>query len=200
MTDKKSKKTTTEKKTQKVEEKNKAEENKEDSKKEKSISKKEEIAIAEITETMKKKNVVPKEELEKINKNLFRNIMIAILIVLYFIFLILGKRNIKNDIYVTDLKVFSMCILFIAIVLIEMAYKKDSGEFAIYGVETIVLSLTTLALIYVNLMFSAQYIFIVSVISFAFVIYYLIKSVIIFIKKKRKYFIDDMKEMINKDE
>ena len=118
----------------------------------------------------------------------------------YFIFLNLGQMNIKTDIYQTDLKVFSITSLLISIVLFEKAYKKDSGEIAIYGIETLILAIITLTLIYINLMFSSRYVFIVNSISCIFAIYYLIKSVIIYIKKRKKCYIDDMKEIINKEE
>lgn len=163
-------------------------------------SKEEAVEIEEIKKTIKKKKIVPKEEIEKINKSLFKNIIVAICVIIYFIFLNLGQMNIKGDVYVTDLKVFSMCVLLTAIALLEVAYKKDSGEIALYGVEMIVISLTTVALIYVNLMLSTRYVYIVSAISYIFAIYYLIKSIVIFLRKKKQYFVNNMKEIMNKDE
>ncbi len=160
-------------------------------------TKEELVSIQEIKKTIKKKQNLPKEEIEKINKYLFQNIMVAICIIIYFIFLNLGHINIQGDVYVTDLKVFSMCILLLAIALIEKAYKKDDGKIAIYGVEMIVLSIVTVALIYINLMFSTRYAYIVTSISYIFAIYYLIKSIIIYLKIRKKYFVDDMKKMID---
>lgn len=159
------------------------------------------VSIQEIKQTIKKKQKLPKEEIEKINKCIFQNIMVALCIIIYFIFLNLGHINIQGEVYVTDLKVFSMCILLLAIALIEKAYKNDDGKIAIYGVEMIVLSLVTVALIYVNLMLSTRYAYIVTSISYIFAIYYLIKSIVIYIRKRKKYFVDGMKEIINnKDE
>lgn len=176
-------------------------EEQEDTEKEETIVKKEKlISIQEIKETMKKKQNLPKEEIEKINKYLFQNILVAICIMVYFIFLNLGKMNIEESVYVTDLKVFGMCILLLAIALIEKAYKEDDGQIAIYGVEMIVLSIITIGLIYVNLMLSTRYIYIVTSISHIFAIYYLIKSIVIYLKKRKKYFVDDMKEIIQDKE
>lgn len=162
--------------------------------------KEEVIQIKEIKKEIQKKKVLPKEKREKIYGSLFRNIAVAGVIILYFIFLNLGKLNIKPDVYVTDLKVFSMCILATAIAIIENAYKKDSGELALYGVETIVLALSTVALIYVELMLSSKYVFIVTAMSYLFAIYYVIKSIVIYIKKRKKYFVDNMKEIIKEEE
>ena len=159
------------------------------------------ISLKEIKKTMKEKQSLPKEESNKINRYLFQNIMVAIAIIVYFIFLNLGKQNIQLNVYVTDLKVFGMCILLLAIMLLEKAYKDDSGRLAVFGIEMIVLSLTTISLIYVDLMLSSRYSVILTSISYIFAIYYLIKSVVIYLKKRKKYFVDGMKEIIkDKDE
>lgn len=158
------------------------------------------ISLKEIKKTMKEKQSLPKEESNKINRYLFQNIMVAIAIIVYFIFLNLGKQNIQLNVYVTDLKVFGMCILLLAIMLLEKAYKDDSGRLAVFGIEMIVLSLTTISLIYVGLMLSSRYSVILTSISYIFAIYYLIKSVVIYLKKRKKYFVDGMKEIIKDKE
>ena len=158
------------------------------------------IKIEAIKEALKQKKKLPKEESKKINKVLLKNFIIAGLILIYFIFLNLGFINIKSDVYVTDLKVFGMCILLFAVALIENAYKKENGETALYGVEMIVLAIVTIGLIYAKLMFSGQYAYIVVGASYIFLAYYLIKSMIIYIKRKKQYFINDMKEIIKEEE
>ncbi len=158
------------------------------------------IKIEAIKEALKQKKKLPKEESKKINKVLLKNFIIAGLILIYFIFLNLGFINIKSDVYVTDLKVFGMCILLFAVALIENAYKKENGETALYGVEMIVLAIVTIGLIYAKLMFSSQYAYIIVGASYIFLAYYLIKSMIIYIKRKKQYFINDMKEIIKEEE
>ena len=158
------------------------------------------ISLKEIKKTIKEKQSLPKEENNKINRYLFQNIMVAIVIIIYFIFLNLGKSNIENSVFVTDLKVFGMCIMLFAIALMEKAYKDDSGRIAIFGIEMIFLSITTVALIYIDLIYFTRFESIVAAISCLFAIYYLIKCIIIYIKKKRKYFVDDMKEIIKDEE
>ena len=51
------------------------------------------ISLKEIKKTMKEKQSLPKEESNKINRYLFQNIMVAIAIIVYFIFLNLGKQK-----------------------------------------------------------------------------------------------------------
>ena len=173
----------------------------EEEQEEKKVAKKEQwISLKEIKKSITAKNNLPKEENEKINRHLFQNIMVAIVIIIYFIFLNLGKNNIQGNVFVTDLKVFGMCIMLLAIALMEKAYKEDSGRIAVFAIEMIVLSLTTVSLIYIDLIFSTRFEFIVTAISYIFAIYYLIKSIIIYLKKRKKYFVDDMKEIIKDKE
>ena len=173
----------------------------EEEQEEKKVAKKVQwISLKEIKKSITAKNNLPKEENEKINRHLFQNIMVAIVIIIYFIFLNLGKNNIQGNVFVTDLKVFGMCIMLLAIALMEKAYKEDSGRIAVFAIEMIVLSLTTVSLIYIDLIFSTRFEFIVTAISYIFAIYYLIKSIIIYLKKRKKYFVDDMKEIIKDKE
>ena len=159
-----------------------------------------ETAIIDEIKKQRKKGTLSKEDINEINKYLFKNVIIAACIIIYFMFLNLGKINIKADVYIVDLKVFSVSILLSAIAIIEQAYKKDSGTIAIYGIEMIVLSLITLALIYIDLLIPQVYIYIVLAISYIFAIYYLIKSIVIYITMKKKYSVEHIKEIMNKDE
>ena len=158
------------------------------------------IKFEEIKNIFRKKKKIPKEERKKIHKPVWINIAFTLIVLLYFSFLIIGFYNIDKNVYQIDLKVFSLCILFFAIILLERAYKKDNGRIAIYGIETIIISIITLGLIYVNLMMSSTYIKIVLIILGVAVVYYLIKSIIINIRGRKKYFINNMKEMINTEE
>ena len=156
--------------------------------------------IEEIKAVVKKDEKMPVEETEKINKTLFYNLIISIGIILYFIFLILGKKNIKQEVYIIDLKVFSMSMLILAIIIIEKAYKKDSGRIAIYGIETIVLALVTFELVYISKTPYTKYPYLLCAISYIFATYYLMKSIITYLKMKRNYFMNHIKEIMDKDE
>ena len=158
------------------------------------------IKFEEIKNIFRKKKDIPKQDKKTIRKPVIQNVLVAIIIIIYFAFLVLGFYRIDNVAYQTDLKVFAICILLFAIILLEKAYKEDSGKIAIFGIETIFVAVITLALIYVNLMLSSNYINIVLIITGVIAIYYIIKSVVIYIRGRNKYFVNDMKEMINTEE
>lgn len=162
----------------------------------------EKIDIKKIQETLKKeitaKKVIPKEEQDKMNVEVFKNIAIAIVMVVFLNFIILGFINIENSVFLVDLKVFAVSILAIAIGVFEYAYKKDSGKIAIYGIETLILAFAMLAFIYLDIMCHSNFVIITVLITYTIAIYYTVKSIIIYQKIKKQYYINSMKEIIKK--
>ena len=204
VSEKKNKENKKNKKAKKVEEKSKEAKTENELKPEELVNTDKEhtklINFEEIKSIFKKRKEVPKETLKQLNKPVFQNILMAIIVILYFIFLILGFYNIEFNVYQTDLKVFAICTLLIAIVLLEKAYQKDSGKLAIFGIETIIIAIITLALIYIDIMLQDRYVSIVLSTSYIVAIYYVVKSIILFIRGRKKYFVDDMKEIIDTEE
>lgn len=147
---------------------------------------------------LKSKKKLPAEELKKINKRVFQNVFLAIVIMFYLDFIILGFVNIENSVFITDLKVFGMALLLVTIGIFEYAYKKDSGKHIIHGIEILLLAFITILLIYVSLMWSNKFIYITAFVSYAFAIYYVAKSIIIYKKMKKEYFLEEMKKIIKK--
>lgn len=161
------------------------------------IKKTEKLEIQEEVERELKNNKkLPKEEQYKLNSIVFQNLCTIIVIMIYFIFLILGFINIEIPVLITDFKVFSLTILALAIIFFEIAYKKDSGKYCITGIEMLVLSLVTVALMYMTIMYPAKYIYIISTVSFTFAIYYVGKAIVLYCKTKKNYSIDSMNKII----
>ena len=132
------------------------------------------------------------------NVEVFKNIAIAIVMVVFLNFIILGFINIENSVFLVDLKVFAVSILAIAIGVFEYAYKKDSGKIAIYGIETLILAFAMLAFIYLDIMCHSNFVIITVLITYTTAIYYTVKSIIIYQKMKKQYYINSMKEIIKK--
>ena len=127
------------------------------------IKKAEKLEIQEeVEKELKNNKKLPKEEQYKLNSIVFQNLCTIIVIMVYFIFLILGFINIEIPVLITDFKVFSLTILALAIIFFEIAYKKDSGKYCITGIEMLVLSLVTVALMYITIMYPAKYMYITS--------------------------------------
>lgn len=157
--------------------------------------------VAKIEDEIKQKTNLPNDIKEKIRKSIFTNMLIAIVVISYFIFLILGSTgNIKN-IHTINFNIFSIILLGIAIALFEFAYKKDSGNFTMYGIEALIVALITLFLPYVIFEISEErkkyYLLVSSYIG----IYYIIKCIFISLNTKRIYLKEqsDIKDIVKKE-
>lgn len=156
--------------------------------------------VQDVIEKEAKSKQIPKEEQDKINNRVFQNIFIAIIIMFYLNFIILGFINIENDIFLVDLKVFGLSILVISIGIFEYAYKKDSGIYTIHGIEALILALCTIGFIYLDIMYKNKFIPIVILVAYIFSIYYIAKAIIIYKKLKKQYFMNNIKEIIKRKE
>ena len=165
----------------------------------KSLIKKE--TIKKIEEEIKNKTTIPNILKEKIKKNIFTNIIIAIAIIIYFTFLIMGSEGTVKTVRSVDFNIFSILLLGVSIYLFESAYKKDNGSLAIYGIETLIVSIITLFFPYIIFELGEFYKRYYMIVSVCILIYYIIKSIWIANNVKRIYLkqISDIKEIVKKE-
>ena len=145
-----------------------------------------ELQLEKIEKEIKTQSLITEEKKNKIHKKIFQNILIAIGIVLYFIFINLGFTNISPETFSKDLQVFSIISIIFTIVLMEKAYKKDNNELTIHTIETLVFSICTLLTIYIRNYYSDKFMWIINTISILFAIYYVGKCIIIDYKMTKK--------------
>lgn len=167
-------------------------------KKKKDKKKIDEKQIAEQIETAKK---MPRDEKKKIYKKVFSNILLGIIVTLYFIGIGVGFLNIEGPTFITDLKVFSLAILAIAIILFEYAYGKDDDNTALYGIEMLFVAIMSLVLLYTCILHQDKFIAVANIVACIGVLYYLVKSISIYIREKLKWkkTISDVKEIVSEE-
>lgn len=158
--------------------------------------------IEKIEKEINEKTKLPNKIKEKIKKEVFTNIVIASILILYFILIVLGSVNSIKSVRSTDLNIFSLLFLGIAIFLFEIAYRKDNGKLAIHGIESLVIAIFMLFLPYIifELNESNKKYYLMASIYIA--AYYILKSIVISIKTKNKYMnenISDVKEIVKKE-
>ncbi len=146
------------------------------------------------------KKQLPKEEEEKINKKLFENIFIADILMVFFYLLSLGSLNIETPVFLKDLKVFSMGLIVLTIILFEISYKKENANLCIHGIECLVLAIVTLFSSYIYMIQMKEFHIYSAIVAYAFAIYYVGKSIIIYKKMKKQYIasLSDINEIIKK--
>lgn len=159
-----------------------------------------EINFEHIKNEIESHNKIPLEEIIKIKRKVIPNIIIALSLILFYIFIELGYKNIETINYVLDLKVFSGIFLITSIYLFEKSYKLDEFKKMVFGIEMLIVSIFNLSLIYVYYAYSRSYESIVFIFALIIGIYYFIKSITIFLKNKKEYFFEksDIKKIVSK--
>lgn len=159
--------------------------------------------LAEIKKDRKKqKRKMPKEVSQKIWKKIFYQLLATIGIMLYFVILNLAYVNMKEERLIGDIKVFAGAFLVVGIVMLEKAYRKEKGKYVLIGIELLVLSLHTLSIMHVITLFKYDFRLYLLTSSYIFSIYYVLKSIVIYIKERKKYLkgLSDISEIIKKEE
>ena len=128
---------------------------------------------------LKKQRILPKNKLGGIIAKVFKNIILAIIVVVYFVLLNIAFINFDETIFTKIIQIASVLLLIITIVLFEISYKKDNDQIAIHGIESLALSICTLLSIFISIKYTDKFIYIVNTISMFFAIYYVLKSIII---------------------
>ena len=157
--------------------------------------------IEKIEQEISEKTKLTNEVKEKIKKEVFINIAVASAIILYFIFIVLGSAGSIKNVRVIDINIFSILFLSIAISLFEIAYRKDDGKMAMFGIESLVVAIFTLFLPYIIFELNQANKKYYLIASAYIAIYYILKSIYIAMKTKNKHMREasDIKEIVKKE-
>ena len=199
-----------EKNTNKIENKKQKQNKKEKNSKIKNITNKEEnklpvkketdIAIdksqlEKIEEEIKNSKKNKKEQKKKRDyKDATINIIIALLAISYFFGLLISSKEISTITFITYLKTIIIVEVIATLAIFEKAYRKDKGTLAINGIEMLVIAGVTVFILdwvskrnpYINTY--------IAIIIGTVASYYLIKILVIGIKKIRKKRVDTEEE------
>lgn len=154
--------------------------------------------------TKKKEKVkkLPKEISQEILKKVFRNLLVAISIMLYFTILNVAFKTIKHERLIEDIKIFAGVFLIAGLIMFEKSYKEDKGKYFYTGIELLVISLHTLSIMHVINMFEYDFQLYLLTSSYVFSIYFVVKATIIYTKGRKEYLdsLSDITEIVKKDE
>ncbi len=161
------------------------------------ISEKQELAVRkeeleEIKKEIKNQTTIPKEKKNEIYTKIFENIICAIVILIYFILINIGYKSIKPEIFIIDLKVFSMSLILATICIFEYAYKKESGKYTIKGIELMIVAIATLSMLHIYQIYNNKFVNIETIVALLFSVYYVVKTIVIYVKNKK-----EIKQQVN---
>lgn len=143
-----------------------------------------------------------KEISEKYSKQIYLNILKAIIFMSYFLALNLAYENVRTEYIEIGSKILTMIFLFIAIFIIEKAYKKDDGDLAIQGIEILILSTYTLTTKHITNKFNFNFKSYSLVASYLYAAYFLLRSIFIYTKGRKEVAenLSDIREIVKKEE
>ena len=141
-----------------------------------------------------------KEISEKYSKQIYLNILKAIIFMSYFLALNLAYENVRTEYIEIGSKILTMIFLFIAIFIIEKAYKKDDGDLAIQGIEILILSTYTLTTKHITNKFNFNFKSYSLVASYLYAAYFLLRSIFIYTKGRKEVAenLSDIREIVKK--
>lgn len=154
----------------------------------------------EIIKQIEEKRKIPSEVKNEIVNKICDCAFSSIIVYAYFIFVNLGIRNIHQDILVTDLKVFSVSLAIIAIMFLEIAYRKNETKDLYRGIEFLGLALITMLIQYFVIYLTPKYRIMVPIFGVIYNVYFVLKALLLIYKMKSNYMkkLSDIKEIITK--
>lgn len=155
-----------------------------------------------IKKEVKKRKEIPTGERRKIKKDMIKSFLSAIFIIIYFAFIILGYKNIEEQVFFTDLRIFSIVMVVLSIIVFEKAYKNDNGETCLIGIELMVSAVITLVAMFIFLKMRNMFVTILSIIIGGYAVYYIVKLLILYKRLKSLYYkkANDIRKIIKDDD
>lgn len=158
----------------------------------------EKISLENNLKKDKETKQIPQEAL----KDIFKNIIIAIGVIIYFAILNLVYFKIEQEKILSVIEICSGVLLLSALTLLEIAYKKNSAKFTINAIEFLVLAFHSLSIKYVITRYDYQLQFYLLTSSYVISAYFILKAIIIYTKGRKEYLdtLSDIPEILKKDE
>lgn len=137
----------------------------------------------------------------KIPKGIQINVVMAIILMVYFLLL----NVVKESGYIADIfqitKIFSIIFMIIGLVLIERAYKKDDSSITIMAIEFLIIAAHSLSAEYVVQRYDVLFEQYILISSYVFAIYYVLKSIFVYTRARKKEMesYSDIPELVKKE-
>ena len=149
----------------------------------------------------KEKNNIVKKINDLVTGNVLNNLVYASMITIYFMFFNMYAVATEATLFTQYIKIASFIFLLFSIFIFEIAYKKDSDEIALNGIEFLALSIFSLLIQYIPKILKIDENMYMIAGTYIFLIYYGIKNVVIYTCERKNELdnLSDIKEIV-KDE
>lgn len=156
--------------------------------------------IQKFDEEYKKSRIIPKDYKKKILNRIFKNSIIAVIVIAFLIMLNILSLHIETTAYILGIKILCVVLAIVSVIYFELSYRKDNGYLFMHGVEFLILATITLFSVYAYSLFFVTYNSILLYILIGVIIYYIIKTICTLRNMKQEYYEsqNDIKEIVKK--
>lgn len=147
-----------------------------------------------------KRKKLPREVKSRINFNILKNLLAALIVMIYLFIISITYYKV-GDGFENYVKYYACAVSFISVIFFESAYRKKSLFLCIIGIELLCCGIVSVYIPYIYLHTSSNLRTIIISLPAILVVYYFIKSLIIFRKGKIEYTdsLCDVKEILSDD-
>ncbi len=151
---------------------------------------------------IEEKRKLPKKIKDNISTNIFQDLIVAIIIMMYFCIINFSYYNVESHIFEENMKYFALAIIVLTVTAFEISYRKSSVKLLIIGLELFACAILSLYIPYIFLHSTSALRISIMILPVFLVIYYTIKSFIIFKSKQIQYRnnLSDIKEIVKDTE
>lgn len=151
---------------------------------------------------IEEKRKLPKKIKDNISTNIFQDLLVAIIIMSYFCIINFLYYNVENNIFEEYMKYFALAIIIFTVITFEISYRKNSIKLLIIGLELFASAILSLYIPYIFLHSTSALRISIMILPSFLVIYYAIKSFIIFKSEQFQYRnnLSDIKEIVKDTE
>ena len=135
-------------------------------------------------------------------KEVYYQILYAIGIIIYFFITNYICYKMGKEKAVSIIEMFATAFFIIGLIVLEIAYKKDSGKMAITAIELLIISFYSITIMHIVTKFKFDFQIYLLTSSYIIAIYYVLKAIVVYTKERREYLnsFSDIKEIVKKDE
>lgn len=151
---------------------------------------------------IEEKRKLPKNLKDKISTKIFQDLIVAVIIMAYFCIVNITYYKLENYKFEEYLKYFALGIILFTVISFEIAYRKNSINLGIIGIELFTCGVLTLYIPYIFLHTTSALRVSIMILPVFLVLYYGIKSIIIFKQNQFNYRnnLSDVKEIVKETE
>ena len=152
---------------------------------------------------IERRKKLPRAMKKSFGSVIFQNLIAAAILTCYFLIMNISFFIMAPEKFENFLKYIALFMIAITIVTFEIAYRKQSKKFMSFGIEFLLSGILTLYIPFIYLHTTVHLRFLIMILPAFLVIYYLIKSFLIFKRREiiyRSENMSDVKEILKFDE